>query len=171
MADRTSPLHGLHAAPGLVALPPATRISLRGTSGAFRNAGAAFGTAINRAVVTGPRTALHLGPDEWLVIAPEADAEALLAGAATRFASAVDVSHRTTGIELSGPQVVETLAAHVALDLADPAFPPGTATRTLLGKAEIILWRTTSDTFRIEVARSHAAYVWHCLEESRREFL
>jgi sarcosine oxidase gamma subunit len=27
------------------------------------------------------------------------------------------------------------------------------------------------DTFRIEVARSFAPYVWDCLEEARREFL
>ena len=44
-------------------------------------------------------------------------------------------------------------------------------TRTVFGKAEIVLWRTAAETFRIEVARSFAPYVWACLEEARREFL
>ncbi len=169
MVDRRSSLFGLKSAPGLVVLAPATRISLRSTdASAF---GFAAGAAINRAVLTGPRAALHLGPDEWLVIAPEGEAEPLLAGAAGRFASAVDVSHRSAGIEISGPHAVDALAAFVALDLAEPAFPVGMATRTLLGKAEIILWRTAADVFRIEVGRSFAPYVWHCLEEARREFV
>jgi heterotetrameric sarcosine oxidase gamma subunit len=44
-------------------------------------------------------------------------------------------------------------------------------TRTLLGKAEVILWRTGADAFHIEVARSLLPYVWACLEEARLEFL
>jgi heterotetrameric sarcosine oxidase gamma subunit len=44
-------------------------------------------------------------------------------------------------------------------------------TRTLLGKADIVLWRTAADVFRIEVWRSFAPYVWACLEEARREHL
>jgi sarcosine oxidase subunit gamma len=166
MADRTTPLATFPNTPTLKALPPATRISLRSTDSTVFG----FGAPINRAVLTGPRAALHLGPDEWLVIAPEADAETLLAGASTRFASAVDVSHRNTAIQISGPHATEILAAFIALDLALPTFPIGTATRTLLGKAEIILWRTDTDTFHIEVWRSFAPYVWNCLLEAGREF-
>jgi heterotetrameric sarcosine oxidase gamma subunit len=44
-------------------------------------------------------------------------------------------------------------------------------TRTLLGKAAIVLWRTAADVFRIEVWRSFTPYVWACLEEARREHL
>jgi sarcosine oxidase subunit gamma len=43
-------------------------------------------------------------------------------------------------------------------------------TRTVLGKAEIVLWRTAPDIFRIEVWRSFAAYVWLFLDEARGEF-
>ncbi len=168
MVERTSSLTGLTPVPGLVALPPATRISLRSSDVAAL--GIAGVGAINTAVVSGVTAALHLGPDEWLVIAPEAQGAALMAGAAARFASAVDVSHRSVGIEVSGPHVIEMLAAFVALDLAEAAFPCGMATRTLFGKAEIILWRIAVRTFRIEVWRSFAPYVWQCLEESGREF-
>ncbi len=168
MIERRSVLSGLEPVPGLTAAAPAARISLRSTD--MSALGVAPGAPINRAVVTGPRAALHLGPDEWLVIAPEDEAEALLAGAVGRFASVVDVSHRNTGIDVAGPRAVEMLAAFVALDLAEAAFPVGMATRTLLGKAEIILWRTAVDGFRIEVWRSFAPYVWQCLAEAGREF-
>ena len=132
--------------------------------------GVAGGGAINTAVVTGATAALHLGPDEWLVIAPEGQEMALMAGAAGRFASTVDVSHRSVGLEVAGPHALDMLSAFVALDLAEAAFPVGMATRTVFGKAEIILWRTGAAAFRIEVWRSFAPYVWQCLGEAGREF-
>ena len=168
MVERVSSLAGLAPVPGVVALPAATRISLRSSDASAL--GVAGGGAINTAVVTGATAALHLGPDEWLVIAPEGQEEALMAGAAARFASAVDVSHRSVGIEVSGAHALDMLAAFVALDLAEAAFPVGMATRTLFGKAEIILWRTAVETFRIEVWRSFAPYVWQGLAEAGREF-
>lgn len=48
------------------------------------------------------------------------------------------------------------------------AFPVGMCTRTLLGKAEIVLWRTAPEVFRIEVWRSFAAYLSAFLEEAAR---
>ena len=46
------------------------------------------------------------------------------------------------------------------LDLSPAAFPAGAATRTLLGKAEIILSRSDdAPAFEIECGRSFAAYV------------
>ena len=104
-----------------------------------------------------------LGPDEWLLIGGDAPV-ALPAGM-------VDVSHRSAGIEISGPFAAEALNAFVALDLAETAFPVGMCTRTVLGKAEVVLWRTGAERFRLDVARSFAPYVWACLEEARREFL
>ena len=38
-------------------------------------------------------------------------------------------------------------------------------TRTIFGKAEIILWRTADDAFRIEIARSLAPYMVEFLRE------
>jgi sarcosine oxidase subunit gamma len=43
-------------------------------------------------------------------------------------------------------------------------------TRTLFAKAEIVLWRTRPDMFRIEVWRSFAPYVQGLLEEARLEY-
>jgi heterotetrameric sarcosine oxidase gamma subunit len=83
----------------------------------------------------------------------------------------VDVSHRDTALTVSGPLAVWLINGFCALDLQEAAFPIGMCTRTVFGKAEIVLWRTAAETFRIEVARSFAPYVWACLEEARREFL
>ena len=81
------------------------------------------------------------------------------------------MSHAITGIVVSGPRATWAINAFCALDLHLSAFPVGMCTRTLFGKAQIILWRLDIDVFRIEVARSFAPYVWDLLEEARREFL
>ena len=108
-----------------------------------------------------------VGPDEWLVLADNG-AEIPMTHAA---ASIVDVSHRDTALLVSGPHAAWAINAFCPLDLHLSAFSVGMCTRTTFGKAKIVLWRTAVDTFRIDVARSFAAYVWACLEEARREFL
>jgi sarcosine oxidase subunit gamma len=65
----------------------------------------------------------------------------------------------------------EVINGGCPLDLDDAAFPPGRATRTLLGKAEIVLLRPdTPHTYRIECWRSFAPYVRGLLAEVAREF-
>jgi heterotetrameric sarcosine oxidase gamma subunit len=83
--------------------------------------------------------------------------------------SIVDVSHRTVGIRVDGPRAGWCVNAFCALDL--DAIPDNGCTRTLFGKAEIVLWRRGEQAFHIETARSFAPYVWACLQEARREFL
>ncbi|MGE0420210.1 MAG: sarcosine oxidase subunit gamma, partial [Acetobacteraceae bacterium] len=133
--------------------------------------GVLLGSAPNRAVVSRDRAALWLGPDEWLVLAPETETALAAIDTGGHPASIVDVSHRHASIEISGPAATLCLNAFCALDLHVGAFPVGMCTRTLLGKAEIVLWRLGNETFHIEVARSLGPYVWACLEEGRREFL
>ncbi len=157
--------------PMLTALPPQARLNVRAAPADLPAIGALLGitpgTTPCRAVVAGERAALWLGPDEWLLLAPELPTADQLA-AADALGSIVDVSHRSTGIDITGPGCTDTLNAFCALDLAEPAFPVGMCTRTLLGKAEIVLWRTGTDRFRIDLWRSFAPYVWGCLEEGRR---
>jgi sarcosine oxidase, subunit gamma len=43
-------------------------------------------------------------------------------------------------------------------------------TRTVLAKAEIVLWRISQDVFHVEVWRSFADYVSRFLAEVAREF-
>lgn len=151
---------------------PATRLLVRADPRAAAALGLALsvllGTVPCRASVARDRAALWLGPDEWLVLAPETES-ALVRQAPAVPASIVDVSHGLLGIEVSGPRAAWCINAFNALDLDVPAFPVGACTRTVFGKAEIVLWRITTDAFRIETRRSFAAYVWRCLEEARRE--
>ena len=130
-------------------------------------AGEALGFRISqdacRASVDGTRAALWLGPDERLVLGPET-LNVEIAGAVEQALrdlphSLVDVSHRQTALEVRGPQADTVLNAGCPLDLDLQAFPIGMCTRTVLAKAEIVLWRTSADTFHIEVWRSFAAYV------------
>ena len=90
------------------------------------------------------RAALWLGPDEWLVVAPDGEAVDLgalaMKAAATIRSSVVDVSHRSDAGNRRAA-AAWCLNAFCALDLGPGAFPAGTCTRTLLGKAEILLWR------------------------------
>ena len=82
--------------------------------------------------------------------------------------SLVDVSHRQIGLTVSGPQAATLLSAGCPLDLDAGAFPVGMCTRTMLSKAEVVLWRTAAFEFRLEVWRSFAAYVTAYLAEAAR---
>lgn len=123
-----------------------------------------------RAHTRGDRAALWLGPDEWLLLAADADgpalATALCSALSGKAASLVDVGHRQIGLVVAGPRAAALLNAGCPLDLDRAAFPVGMCTRTILAKAEIVLWRTSDDTFRIEVARSLAPYVVAFLAEA-----
>ncbi|HYB32235.1 MAG TPA: sarcosine oxidase subunit gamma family protein [Steroidobacteraceae bacterium] len=157
-------------------LPPATRYSLRGGSAVRAAVERAFGAPLPasacRAGVRGERAALWLGPDEWLLLAPEAHAASLAPALEAALAdlphSLVDVSHRQCAFCVAGPQAALVLAAGCPLDLDVAAFPPQMCTRTMLAKAEVVLWRTASEAFRLEVWRSFAAYVSQFLVEAGR---
>ena len=161
----------------LAPVGPLARILFRGPAEAAASASRVFGpvldTAPMRANQAGGRAALWLGPDEWLMIARDGDLDAILRALAAEPMpphSAVDVSHRNTGLVLSGPKAADVLAAGCPLDLDPAAFAVGTATRTLLGKAEIVLWRQAADRFHVECWRSFAPYVHAFLAEAALEY-
>jgi sarcosine oxidase, subunit gamma len=157
-------------------LPPAVRLVLRAGEPARAVAERAFGapipTAACRAGVRGEHAALWLGPDEWLLIAPEPAGTGVLAGLESALhglaCSLVDVSHRQIALEVAGAHAELLLAAGCPLDLHPDAFPVGMCTRTMLGKTEIVLWRSRPEAFRIEVWRSFAAYLSAFLVEAGR---
>ncbi|HWK48180.1 MAG TPA: sarcosine oxidase subunit gamma family protein [Stellaceae bacterium] len=159
------------------ALPPAARFVFRGRPAAIETAGIAFGVALPgeacRAATAGDRSALWLGPDEWLLLGPDGSAPAISQSLAKPLAalphSLVDVSHRQTALEVSGSGAATLLNAGCPLDLDIKTFPVGMCTRTVLGKAEIVLWRVAPTRFHVEVWRSFGAYVWRFLEEARLE--
>jgi sarcosine oxidase, subunit gamma len=138
-------------------------------------AGFALDAPMNTCVVNGTRISARLGPDEWLLLDPQAhsktlesDLEAELSG---RLVSLVDISQRNVGIAVAGTCAREVINGGCPLDLHDSAFPPGSATRTLLGKAEIVLLRPTENhAYRVECLRSFASYVYGYLSQVAREF-
>ncbi len=169
-AVRRAVLDGLamprNSAAAAAACPPATRFILRGGPEAAARVGAAFGASPPleplRSVTSGPRSALWMGPDEWLLIAEDPEptlGAALEAALASAPHALVDVSHRQSAILLSGRGAARLLNAGVPLDLDLPAFPVGMVARTLLTKAEIVLWRRAPDIFRVEFSRSFGPYV------------
>lgn len=150
-------------------LPPAAAGRLREVAG-FRIA-----MEINRSTCNDDKLAARLGPDEWLLCAP-LDAAAELERSVTAALGAephalVDVGHRYAALALEGPQAPTLLAAGCPLDLHPGTFSAGAATRTLLGKAEIVLWRLhDAPAYRVECGRSFAPYVYAFLREAAREF-
>jgi sarcosine oxidase subunit gamma len=159
-------------------LPPEVRLAVRASGMAVAAIGGAFGVLLPgdacRASTNGSRSALWLGPDEWLLIAPDGELPALIDWIAealgTTPASLVDVSDRNLAIEVKGEKAAEAINAFNPLDLGLEAFPVGMCTRTVFGKAEIVLWRRGMETFRIEVWRSFAPYVLGCLSEAAMEY-
>lgn len=183
-AQRTAAFAGLDAIGrkgrfSLEPLPDLCRFAFRGSEAAADDLSLAYGAELSREPLranetTDGRAALWLGPDEWLLIAPEADRAAIVdivARTVTMPASLVDISHRNTGVLLRGSRVEAVLNAGCPLDLDISAFARGMSTRTLMGKVEIVLWRKAADTFHLECGRSFAPYVHGFIAEAAREFL
>jgi len=161
----------------LGAAMPASRFVFRGDAAARSAAGQGFGITLPeaacRAATDGTRAALWLGPDEHLLLAPDGEGAAIerelsqtLAGQAH---SLVDVSHRQVGFNVTGPHAEWLLESQCPLPLNLRDFPVGMCTRTVFGKAEIVLWRPAEQVFRLEVWRSFASYVVELLHEIDRE--
>ncbi|MGO7465112.1 sarcosine oxidase subunit gamma, partial [Rhizobium ruizarguesonis] len=83
--------------------------------------------------------------------------------------SATDVSHRNVGIIVSGPGAEAKLSVGCPQDLSLASFPVGAASRTILGKAEMVLFRTEEDTFRVECWRSSSDYAFGLLNEAAED--
>jgi sarcosine oxidase subunit gamma len=156
---------------------PLSRLIFRGDAAARAALAQAFGVELPatacRAATNGSRSALWLGPDEHLLLAPDGETagiEAAIAAALVSQAhSLVDVSHRQVGIDIHGQHAQWLLEAQCPLPLNLGDFPVGMCTRTLFGKAEIVLWRTAEQAFHVEVWRSFATYVVELLREIERE--
>jgi len=148
-------------------LPPTTRISLRLADPAA--AGLGLPTTVGARSTEGNRSALCLGPDEWLLEAPEAERDALLATLAGVAAphSAVEVSDREITYALEGPAVLDLLATGCPRDLA--RMPVGAGARTVFDTAQVVLTREADDRFHLTVWRSFAPHVRSLLDIAARE--
>lgn len=175
-AERRAALAGVDLsakAVRLVVLPPAERVSLRAPAASVAALSKALGVALPKAPKTSAtkdgRTALWLGPDEWLVIDETGEDPLADCAGVKALHSAVGISHRNVAISVTGPAAAATVNAGCPQDMSLTAFPVGAASRTILGKVEIVLLRTAEDTFRVECWRSFSDYVFTFLSEAARD--
>ena len=169
-----TPVKMLQAA-SIAVLPPVARfnlrIALRDLDGASKAFGVALPAKIGQGAARNGRAAWCLGPDEWLLHAPEAEQAAICAEfdslRATTPHSLTVISDREFTIQIIGPRALELLSVGCPLDLS--RMTTGCAKRTLFDTGQIVLIRDAEDTFRIEVWRSFFPHVYELLEIAQRE--
>jgi len=154
------------------------RISLEQLPKAAKSFGLDISPTIGFMTKNETKTALCLGPDEWLLLAPTQENASI----SQRFNklgrtdelgqaiahSLVDVSHRTLGIEVLGPAASYVINSGCPLDL--DKMDVGRCTRSILDKAEIILMKLDEQHYRLEILRSFAPFVWKFLSVAGRDF-
>jgi sarcosine oxidase, subunit gamma len=123
----------------------------------------------NTAWEEGPRAALWLGPDEWLILGPPDEAARIAAeldGALDGLhRSVVDLSSNRVALELAGPARFELLSKGCPIDLHPLAWTSGLCAQTLLAKTQVIL-HERADRTGILVRTSFASYLVDWLLEA-----
>lgn len=156
--------------PTVETLPPVARFSLRSRAAHLETLGRALGLDLPRQIGqragSDGREALCLGPDEWLLIAPEGEAAAISTAAGEIYGSAphalADIADREFRFRLSGPGAADIVAMGCPRDLR--CIAPGQAVRTIFDGATVILWRDGEHDFRLDVWRSFAPHVRSLIE-------
>jgi sarcosine oxidase subunit gamma len=176
-AARRGPLDALagdaNAGAALSVAAPSAKFILRCAPDAIAAAGKVFGVVLPdtcRAGASERRAALWLGPDEWLLLAPPGEADAITQKFAAEVAAPhalVDVSHRSVGIMTQGPRAAELINCGCPLDLRAHVFLVGMCTRTIFDKAGVVLWRVDAERYHLEIERSLAPYLHGMLIEAR----
>lgn len=166
---RRSPLAGRH---DVREIPFLTMINVRAAGGTLLGVPL---PAPNRVTTAGERAILWLGPDEYLVVAPDGDDVPGLAEDEESVVSVVDVSANRTTIELSGPHARDVLEKGMSIDLHPRAFGPGQCAQTLLARAQVILRQVDSadraePTYHVLVRGSFAPYLADWLVDAAKEF-
>lgn len=163
---------GPHVA--LSSTAPRMAVTLRATEGLLPEIERAFGV---RPPVTpntwtasadGRRLALWLGPDEWLLVAPDGSAPAVESAIReTRtndgWLAVTDTSHNYSTLVLSGPRARLVLSRGCALDLHPRTLPAGRCVQTTLARTRVLLRITEdgpegTDAIEIWVRNSFARY-------------
>ena len=116
----------------------------------------------NTAWEVGPRAALWLGPDEWLILGPPHTGPEIVrefdGALADVHRSVVDVSANRVGVELGGTDRFELLSHVCSLDLDPRVWSEGRCAQTLLGKTQAIL-HERAETTGMLVRPSFAQYL------------
>ena len=156
-------------------LKPAARLSLRARPGDLSRIGAALGLdlpkEIGRRSAAGGTDALCLGPDEWLIQAPESETGSIAQACADIYAEAphslTEITDREVTLRIEGPKAAELLTLGCPRDIG--RIPVGEARRTIFDGATVVLWRDTEQSFRMDIWRSFAPHVTSLLKTATTE--
>ena len=160
-------------------VPFETQINLRVDAGAH---GSKIGSVLDCELPLAANTwnagnecsALWLGPDEWLIVAPDGRSDALVADLRSALGavhhSVTDISANRTIIEIAGADARLVLAKGCPLDLHGSAFKPPQCAQTLLAKSQMLLQCIDArPVFRVFVRISFAPYVAEWLLDAAAE--
>ena len=153
---------GIRAVPGSAghrALAQATSVGLPAAVGEVT--GGAEGTAV-----------LWLGPDEFLLTAPEDTTLTgkLAAVLADEPGQVVDLSANRSVLELEGPAAPLVLRKSCPADLHPRVFGVNQAITTTLANIPVLLWRTGEHSWRILPRASFTEHTVHWLIDAMLEF-
>lgn len=156
-------------------LPMGARFSLRVAAASLPAASKAFGIelpdTISAAVSDATRSALCLGPDEWVLHAEAADRDVIVKAFENIYSTAphslVDISEREIALSITGERAMTLLSVGCPIDLQKIAV--GEGRRTVFDGASVVLHRDGETDYRLEVWRSFLPHVWDLLNTANRE--
>jgi sarcosine oxidase subunit gamma len=108
---------------------------------------------------------LWLGPDEWLVLAPQGRekslAHALREAIGSYDGAVTDVSAQRVALELTGTHVRDVLARGCSIDLHPKVTPMGSCVQTWLGRTGVVIvvHDSSASDFVVLVPTSFADYL------------
>ncbi len=108
--------------------------------------------------------AIWHGPDEWLLVAPDGEAEDIENAIRESrpmdpWLSLVDASHNYTALLLSGSRTRDLVAKGCALDLHSSVFCAGDCAQTILAKSRVLLRAVDREnSIELWVRNSFAGY-------------
>lgn len=138
-----------------------------------RVVGASLPVTPNSFHVSGDRSIIWLGPDEWLILAENGAVDPIIAGLDTPEAGHIavtNVSDALGSIRLAGPHARDALAKHCALDFHASQFTPGMAQQTLLSHAGVTILCLEEDCFQLIGRSSFMPYIVDLLMDASIEY-
>ena len=158
-------------------------LNLRGQGDGFADAvqqsiGLMLPTTANTLSENDDHALCWLGPDEWLLMVPSGEQDALASQLQTSLQAqqpalhyaVTDTSSGLCTISISGQYARAVLAKGCPLDLHPRVFAVGQCAQTVLAKAGVLLCPRADDSLHIIVRRSFADYLWRWLVDAAEEY-
>jgi sarcosine oxidase, subunit gamma len=167
---------GVNPAVALAEVPFVRQIGLRRrVPNAAYLAGLPLPLEANGVAAMGAVRTLSLGPDEWLITAPEGAAPELPArlarALAGQYAAVTELSSSRAVIAIAGSRARALLEKGCGLDLHPRAFGPGHCAQTLFAGLPVIIDQTSAaPSYRLFVRRSTARWLCTWLIDAAEEF-